>query len=132
MLSDSNRTGSFVPDTTGNAAANVVGSGSDGSTYWNLFNLEGESAIDSIYITYGSLADMLTDSNRTGSFVPDTTGNAAANVVGSGASLLSMSPPPTGVPEPATMALALGGLAALGWSRARAFRLRRSGHALAG
>jgi hypothetical protein len=84
-----------------------------------LFNLEGESSASAIYVTYGSLADMLTDSNRTGQFVPDNTGPAAANVVGSGAFIDFASPPP-GVPEPAWMLLVMGGLAGLGLSRVRA------------
>jgi hypothetical protein len=54
-------------------------------TYWNLFNIEEENMEDSVYITYATLEDMLNDTNRTGSFVPDTVGNSAANVVGSGA-----------------------------------------------
>ena len=110
MLTDSNRTGNFTPDTTGNSARNVVGSGSDGMTYWNLFNIEGESVQNSIYITYNTLADMLTDSNRTGNFTPDTTGNSARNVVGSGSTLWVM---PGAVPEPGTLALMLVGLGAL-------------------
>ncbi|WP_186301435.1 PEP-CTERM sorting domain-containing protein [Denitromonas halophila] len=104
MLTDSNRTGSFVPNTTGASAQNVVGSGSDGATYWNLFNLEGESSLDAIYVTYGSLADMLIDSNRTGSFVPNTTGASARNVVGSGASIFEALPPGS-VPEPGSVGL---------------------------
>jgi hypothetical protein len=84
MLTDTNRTGSFIPDSVGNSAENVVGSGSDGMTYWNLFNIEGENQQNSVYITYDSLLDMLTDTNRTGSFIPDNVGNSAENVVGSG------------------------------------------------
>jgi len=53
-------------------------------TFWNLFNIEGENTQNSVYITYASLEDMLTDSNRTGSFVPNTSGGSARNVVGSG------------------------------------------------
>ncbi|MCB1964803.1 MAG: PEP-CTERM sorting domain-containing protein [Candidatus Accumulibacter sp.] len=78
--------------------------------YWNLFNIEGESVQNSIYITYNTLADMLTDSNRTGNFTPDTTGNSARNVVGSGSTLWVM---PGAVPEPGTLALMLVGLGAL-------------------
>ncbi len=107
MLNDDNRTGAFSPDSVGGAAQNVVGSGSDGMTYWNLFNIEGESQADSIYITYDSLFDMLNDTNRTGAFTPDSVGGAAHNVVGSGAFVMAA----TTVPEPTTMALfGLGGL----------------------
>jgi hypothetical protein len=97
-LTDSNRTGQYFPDNTGDAAANVVGSGSDGTAFWSLFNVEGESTGSAVYVTYASLIDMLTDSNRTGQYFPDNTGNAAANVVGSGAWI-----EPNGVPEPSTL-----------------------------
>ncbi|WP_291299094.1 PEP-CTERM sorting domain-containing protein [Elioraea sp.] len=104
MLTDSNRTGSFNP---GGAADNVVGTGSDGRTYWSIFNAEGESALSSVIVTYATVADMLTDSNRTGSFNP---GGAADNVVGGGADILQIVP----VPEPGTAALLTVGLLALG------------------
>jgi hypothetical protein len=68
------------------------------SVYWNLFNIEGEDSQNSVFITYNALADMLTDSNRVGSFIPDTAGGAAENVVGSGASP-PPPPPTTGRPE---------------------------------
>jgi hypothetical protein len=110
MLNDTNRTGSFIPNTTGNSAENVVGSGSDGSVYWNLFNIEGENQQNSVYVTYASRIDMLDDTNRTGSFIPNTTGNSAENVVGSGASVMSM----TQVPEPAALTLFCAGLLGLG------------------
>jgi hypothetical protein len=109
MLTDTNRTGSFIPDNVGNSAENVVGSGSDGMTYWNLFNIEEENLQNSVYITYASLLDMLTDTNRTGSFIPDSVGNSAENVVGSGAFVMAA----TTVPVPATLALFGLGLAGL-------------------
>jgi hypothetical protein len=37
-------------------------------TYWNVFNIEGESAISADIVTYGSLTDMLNDTNRLGVF----------------------------------------------------------------
>ena len=86
--------------------------------YWNLFNLEGESSADAIYVTYATLADMLTDSNRTGQFVPDNTGFAAANVVGSGAWVEQVAPPPA-IPEPGSLALMMAGLASLCGARSR-------------
>ena len=110
MLTDSNRTGSFVPNTTGGSARNVVGGDSDGSTYWNLFNIEGENQQNAVYITYASRIDMLNDTNRTGSFVPNTTGGSARNVVGSGASVM----PKTAIPEPAALTLFCAGLLGLG------------------
>jgi hypothetical protein len=124
MLVDQNRTGTFVPDGFG-AARNVVGSGSDGATYWNLFNFEGESTADSVYVTYGALLDMLLDQNRTGSFVPDGFG-AARNVVGSGATIV---PLPAGALLLAS-AMALFGTLASASGRARAYRCRGSGRGL--
>ena len=118
MLNDTNRTGSFMPDTVGNSAENVVGSGADGSTYWNLFNIEGESQQNSVYITYDSLLDMLNDNNRTGSFMPDTVGNSAENVVGSGAFVMSTQ---VQVPEPGTFGLLVIGLTGFGFARTRAW-----------
>jgi hypothetical protein len=92
MLADTNRTGGFFP--IGVAGQNIVGGDSDGATYWNLFNQEGESAVSASYVTYATLADMLADTNRTGGFFP--IGAAGQNIVGSGASL----PPPGGaIPE---------------------------------
>ncbi|MEX1214500.1 hypothetical protein, partial [Saccharospirillum sp.] len=42
MLLDTNRLNVFTPDTFG-FGHNIVGSGTDGDAYWNLFNIEGES-----------------------------------------------------------------------------------------
>ena len=96
MFLDTNRTGTFSP---GIFAENIVGSGSDGSTYWNVFNIENEGAIDADIVTYASLTDMLLDTNRTGTFSP---GAFAQNIVGSGASILLT---PAVVPLPATFTL---------------------------
>ncbi|MCL4798297.1 MAG: hypothetical protein KJ025_01840, partial [Burkholderiales bacterium] len=71
MLNDENRTGSFTADGNAPFGANIVGTGSDGTNYWNLFNLEGESALSAVFVTYATLADMLNDENRTGSFTAD-------------------------------------------------------------
>jgi hypothetical protein len=126
MLNDTNRAGSFIPDTTGASAQNVVGGGSDGTTYWNLFNIEEENQQNAVYITYASLVDMLNDTNRTGSFIPDTTGASAQNVVGSGAFVISR----IAVPEPVTLSLFGIGLACLGVaSRRRKRSDRGSTHA---
>jgi len=106
MLGDTNRTGVY---TRGGAGVNIVGSGSDGTAYWSLFNVEGESSIPADYVTYDTLADMLGDTNRTGVY---TRGGAGVNIVGSGAIVLS--------PVPIPGALWLFGsalLAAFGFSR---------------
>ncbi|MEY8201171.1 MAG: hypothetical protein RPS47_18180, partial [Colwellia sp.] len=47
----------FNPLTVTNVGGNgpdIVGSGSDGTTYWNIFNEEGESVDTAIIVTYGS------------------------------------------------------------------------------
>jgi hypothetical protein len=84
MLNDENRTGVVVADGSVLFGTNIVGTGSDGTTYWNLFNVEGESSLDAAYVTYDNLTDMLNDENRTGLFVADGSGIFGANIVGSG------------------------------------------------
>jgi hypothetical protein len=69
MLHDTNRTGDVAPSQPF-VDANIVDSGSDGKTYWNLFNLEGESSISAEFVTYATLSDMLHDTNRTGDVAP--------------------------------------------------------------
>ncbi|WP_162914542.1 hypothetical protein, partial [Desertibaculum subflavum] len=41
------------------------------AAYWNVFNVEGESALSAEFVTYATRLDMLNDENRTGTFVPD-------------------------------------------------------------
>jgi PEP-CTERM motif len=92
----------------------IAGGSTAHAAYWSLFNFEGESAQPAIYVTYATLADMLIDQNRTGTFVPDGFG-AANNVIGSG----SDSIPSVSVPEPGTLALLGLGLAGFWAARRR-------------
>ncbi len=114
MFSDTNRLGIFTPNAF-NAGRNIRGSGSDGTLYWSLFNIEGESATSAQYVSYGSAADMFSDTNRLGIFTPNAF-NAGRNIVGSGAFVSSGPPGP--LPEPGSLALVVGALAGL-------FALRR-------
>jgi hypothetical protein len=114
MLNDENRTGSFAADGAGSFGANIVGSGSDGMSYWNLFNLEGESAAGAVFVTYASLFDMLNDENRIASFAADGAGSFGANIIGTGAFYTSDTPPPPPpIPLPAAGWAVLSGLGAL-------------------
>ena len=70
------------------------------AAYWKVFNIEGESAISADIVTYASLADMLADTNRTGTFTPSSFG-AGYNLVGSGSDVMRVGR----VPEPGTLAL---------------------------
>ena len=109
MLNDMNRTGVFAPD-GGFVPENVVGSGSDGTTYWNVFNIEGETAQGARIVTYASLNDMLNDENRTSVIAPDG-GFVPENVIGSGASVDSQGPgtDPGVVPIASPLALLFAG-----------------------
>lgn len=53
-----------------------------------MFNFEGESTQSAEFATYPTLPDMLSDTNRTGVFVPNAFG-VGRNIVGSGASILA-------------------------------------------
>jgi hypothetical protein len=111
MLNDENRTGSFTADGNAPFGANIVGTGSDGTTWWNLFNLEGEDNLSAVFVTYASLFDMLNDENRTGSFTADGNAPFGANIVGTGAFYIPDAPPP--IPLPAAGWILLTGIGAL-------------------
>jgi hypothetical protein len=110
MLADTNRLGVFTPNHFG-AGQNLVGSGSDGTEYWNLFNIEGESDFSAQYVTYSSLSDMLADTNRLGVFTPNDFG-AGQNLVGTGSD--SFPAPLPAVPEPGSWAMLVIGSALVG------------------
>ena len=104
---------------------NIVGAGSDGTTYWSLFNVEGETTLNAQFATYGALTDMLNDENRTGVFTPDGSGIFGRNIVGSGAFAASRTLLP--IPLPASGFLLIAALAGLGLTYQRS-RGRRSAH----
>ncbi len=96
----------------------IVGSGSDGTTYWNLVNVEGNSTQSAQFRTYTNLPDMLANTNFT--LGPFPIPGVGTSIVGSGAILL-VGPGPNPVPEPATLALFAFGLVGLGFTRRRRF-----------
>ena len=98
------------------ALATVFSASAARAAYWNLFNIEGESAISAEFVTYATLADMLNDENRLGAFVPDGA-FIGRNIVGSGADILSR--PPGAVPEPSVISMLAGALAMLALRRRR-------------
>ena len=118
MLTDQNRTGSFTANGHAPFGANIVGAGSDGATYWNLFNVEGESSLSAVFDTYATLTDMLTDQNRTGSFTANGHAPFGANIVGTGAMIV---PDIQGsVPTPVPLALLIAGVGLVLLTRAAA------------
>ena len=117
MLLDQNRTGSFVYDDPF-SGPNLIGTGSDGTTYWNLFNFELEDEEGAAIVTYATLMDMLLDQNRTGSFVYDDP-FSGPNLIGGGSDAFKL--PPTPIPEPAAWAVML-----LGFGLAGALLRRRT------
>ena len=80
MLNDENRTGTFTP---GGSAQNIVGSGSDGTNYWNLFNVEGGTPGPAGYIAYATLGDMINNTNPT-IFGAPTIGGNGTDLIGTG------------------------------------------------
>jgi membrane protease subunit (stomatin/prohibitin family) len=117
MLLDQNRVDSFFPDGPFTSENNIVGTGSDGESYWNVFNFEEESDEGAAFVIYDTLIDMLLDQNRVDSFFPDGPFTSENNIIGSGATLVGMGggpggggPGPGPVPEPGTFALLLVGL----------------------
>lgn len=118
MLSDTNRTG---VNTLSGFGANVVGSGSDGDTYWNVFNIEGKSSVGADIVTYASLTDMLMDSNR---LSVDTLSGFGRNVVGSGAFNIDSR---VAVPEPPTLVVLMTGLFVLATVGSRRVRVELGG-----
>jgi hypothetical protein len=116
MVNDENRLASYTADGNSPFGANIVGSGSDGTLYWNLFNLEGESNLSAAFVTYATLLDMVNDENRLASYTADGNSPFGANIVGTGADIFRT---PNGVPEPATLALTALGLAGLAATRRR-------------
>ena len=126
MLNDDNRAG--VGQTSafgGGYNANIVGSGSDGENYWNVFNIEGEDSIGADIVYYSSFLDMLNDDNRTG--VGQTSafgGGYNANIVGAGATIIKRTPPDEDIPPvpvPAALPLMLGALGVFGLIRRKRF-----------
>jgi hypothetical protein len=120
MLNDENRVSVVIPDGSGGFGRNIVGTGSDGTTYWNVFNREGEDVANAGFVTYATLADMLNDENRVSVVIPDGSGGFGRNIVGTGAFFVPDAPPPPPVvPLPASAWLMVAGLGALAAARGR-------------
>ena len=51
-------------------------------SYWTVFNPEGESTASAAIVTYNSLTDMVSDTNRVGDFFP--IGSLGRNIIGRG------------------------------------------------
>ncbi|GGX71409.1 hypothetical protein [Saccharospirillum salsuginis] len=114
MLNDANRLSVVSPTGPGSSENNIIGSGSDGSLYWNLFNFEGESSVSAVFATYITLEDMLNDSNRLSVVSPNGPGSSENNIVGTGAFAMNVSFP---VSAPNSLVLLLFGLAVMGGVR---------------
>jgi hypothetical protein len=78
MLNDTNRT----YEQAAVNQPNLVDSGSDGTNYWNLYNVEIESNIGPAFTTYATRADMFANTNITGFFQPVSAGSN--DIVGGG------------------------------------------------
>jgi hypothetical protein len=112
MFLDQNRTGFYTP-TNPFFDRNIIGSGSDGKTYWNVFNFEGESVETAVYATYATAQDMFLDQNRTGFYTP-TNPFFDRNIIGAGSD--GFVDVQVGIPEPASWLLMLMGFGAIGAS----------------
>jgi hypothetical protein len=121
MLNGTNILSTYIPNGAG-FANQVVGSGSDGTTYWNLFNDESNSIAVATYATYATLDDMLNGTNILSTYIPNGAG-FANQVVGSGAFFT-----PDGgnsgngggtVPEPPSVLLFGLGMLGLMWNKMR-------------
>ena len=61
------------------------------AVYWNVFNVEGESSLSAAFVTYATITDMATDTNRTGLFIANGTAPFGNNIVGSGSDVVPVS-----------------------------------------
>ncbi|HET7275571.1 MAG TPA: hypothetical protein VFI91_10450 [Longimicrobiaceae bacterium] len=73
MFLDTNPTAFFTPTSRG-FGPNIIGNGTDGHSYWNVFNVEEENGQSAQFATYSSLADMFLDTNPVDFFTPNSRG----------------------------------------------------------